>query len=234
VSLVAAFSGGKDSTAMVRRLAELGEVPLLLFTPTGNELPEVLDHVHATAAAIGSEVVIPKGPSLSELIDFYDALPNWRQRWCTRQIKIVPCIAWLKAHPGSTLAVGLRADEEEREGLYGSFAKYRYPLREWGWDIRRVRQFLKDAGITVPLRTDCALCYGQRIGEWYLLWRDHRHEYAKGEAYEERTGYTFRSPSRDTWPAPLKLLRLAFESGRRPRRSRATTVGEQACRVCSL
>ena len=40
MSLIIAFSGGKDSTAMVLRLSELGEDFKLLFTPTGDELPE--------------------------------------------------------------------------------------------------------------------------------------------------------------------------------------------------
>lgn len=38
---VVAFSGGKDSTALALRLHELGEAFSLLFTPTGNELPDV-------------------------------------------------------------------------------------------------------------------------------------------------------------------------------------------------
>lgn len=106
MSLVVAFSGGKDSTAMALRLAELGERFVCLFTATGNELPELRAHIESVAALCNAELVTPKGPTLDELIRFYEALPNWRQRWCTRQIKIVPCIAYLKANPGSTLAVG--------------------------------------------------------------------------------------------------------------------------------
>ena len=130
------FSGGKDSTACGEILASEGEPFELLFTPTGNELPEVAAHIQAMSERWGAPVIIPKGPQLIPLIRHFGALPNWRQRWCTRMIKIQPCIAYLVANPGATLCVGLRADEEDRQGLYGDFATYRYPLRERGLDLK--------------------------------------------------------------------------------------------------
>lgn len=159
------------------------------------------------------------------------ALPNWRQRWCTRMIKIAPCVAFLKAHPGSSLLVGLRADEEERVGLYGDYAHYRYPLREWGWKLADVHRYLDDRLVVVPRRTDCAWCYGQRLGEWYTLWRDHRAIFDQGAAWEAKTGHTFRSAGRDTWPAALSALAQEFQKGRIPRGVDDTST---ACRVCRL
>lgn len=165
---VAGFSGGKDSTAMVMRLAELGEDFACLFTPTGNELPALKAHMQRVMAEIAPrEMVLPPNRSLAEWIDFYGALPNWRQRWCTRQIKVAPCAAYLAQRPGSTLLVGLRADEPEREGLYGPYANYRYPLREWGWGLAEVWGYLESRGVDVPARTDCAVCPYQRLGEWF-------------------------------------------------------------------
>ncbi len=226
-----AFSGGKDSTAMVLRLAELGESFECLFTATGNELPDLTAHMERVLRLAGNPMLhTPKGPSLKQLIEGFDALPNWRQRWCTRMIKIEPCIAFLAAHPGSSLLVGLRADEEARVGIYGALATYRYPLREWGWKVSDVRGYCEARGVSIPPRTDCAVCYGQQIREWFILWRDWPEHYAEGEAWEARTGHTFRSPSRDTWPAALRDLRAEFEKGRLPR-----NLGrEQVCRVCTL
>lgn len=230
--LVVAFSGGKDSTALALRLHELGEPFKLLFTPTGNELPELKAHLDSVVTATGAELLLPSGPSLAKLIEEFDALPNWRQRWCTRLIKIVPCIAYLKANPGTVLAVGLRADEEERVGLYGDFASYRYPLREWGWKVGDVHRYCSVRGFTPPKRTDCAVCPYQRLGEWWQLWRDHPESYAQGETWEAKTGHTFRSPSRDTWPASLAELRAEFEKGRIPRG--VDRDEELSCRVCRL
>lgn len=228
-----AFSGGKDSTAMALRLAELGERFTMLFTPTGDELPDVRTHIETVQRMTGADLVEPPNQSLSFWMDHFKALPNWRQRWCTRLIKIVPCIAFLKAHPGSTLLVGLRADEELREGLYDDCVTTRFPMRDWGWGLSDVLAYIHQRGVTVPARTDCALCYGQRLGEWYALWRDFPERFAEGERREAETGHTFRSPKRDTWPAPLKDLRQRFESGETPRGLRVLN-NEKACRVCSM
>lgn len=235
---------GGDSTAMALRLHELGEEFSLLFTPTGNELPVVREHVSNIVRLTGAELIEPPGPSLAELITTLGGLPNFRMRWCTRMIKIVPCIAWLKSHPGCVLAVGLRADEPEREGMYGEWATYRYPLREWGWTKPDVVAYAKARGVAVPKRTDCAVCYHQRIEEWWSLWRDHLDAWMQGERWETETGHTFRSPGRDTWPVPLVALRAAFESGREPlsvvrARKRGLTMAEiddneeTRCRVCA-
>lgn len=234
---VVAFSGGSDSTALVHRLWELGEDFACLFTPTGNELPGVAESVRGTCAALGRELIEPPNRTLDFWIREFGALPNWRQRWCTRLIKVEPCVAWLRRNPGTVLCVGLRADEDTRVGLYGELATYRYPLKEWGWKRAEVRQYLASRGIrqSVSRRTDCAVCPYQRLGQWFLLWRDYPEEYALGEAYEAAVGYTFRSPGRDYWPAALKDLRAEFEKGRRPKGlASVERDGPSACRVCSL
>lgn len=236
-TLVAA-SGGEDSTAMALAMAEAGETFDIVFTATGDELPGVREHLDRVVAATGARLITPPAPSLLSLISEFDALPNWRQRWCTRMIKIVPCVAYLKAHPGTVLCVGLRADEPERTGLYGDFATYRYPLREYGWNRANVEAFNRARGFTAPKRTDCALCYGQQLGEWFALYNEHPEHYARGEALEARTGHTFRSPGRDTWPASLAGLRAEFERGRVPRapkrrKGALSVLGNEApCRVC--
>lgn len=231
---VLAFSGGKDSTACAIRLAELGEDFDLLFTPTGNELADLNAHIEWVAKKIDRRLVKPPNRSLAFWIEEFGALPNFRQRWCTRLIKIAPCIEYLKLHPGTTLMVGLRVDEPEREGLYGDYATYRYPLREWRWGITEVLAYLDQRGVVVPPRTDCAVCYGQRIGEWYNLWKDKPDEWAKGERWEKETGHTFRSAQRDTWPAAMKDMRQEFEAGRQPRGLRVLNNEQKACRVCSM
>jgi hypothetical protein len=221
---------------MALRLHELGEPFDLLFTPTGDELPELRAHIERIVARIGCRLIEPANRSLYDWIATYGALPNFRMRWCTRQIKIEPCIAYLLQHPGTTLVVGLRADEDSRVGLYGDYATYRYPLREWGWRLRDVRRYLSAQRITVPARTDCALCYGQRLGEWYQLWKQHPDRFAHGEVLETQTGHTFRSGQRDEWPTDLAGLRVAFEAGKRPRGigDEETLALPLRCRVCSL
>lgn len=229
---VAAFSGGKDSTAMVLKMHALGMKASLLFTPAHNEPADLFAHVDRIAALTGWPMVRLKAPTLMELIRQWNALPNHRQRWCTRAIKIQPAIEWLTQHPGCTLHIGLRADEEEREGMYGDQCEYRYPLRELGWSECDVLRYLARCSIEIPRRTNCKLCYGQRIGEWYDLWRTDPDGWAEGEACELETGRTFRSPKRDTWPAAMVDLKREFEGGRIPRGIQENEL--VACRVCTL
>ena len=209
----------------------------MLFTPTGDELPELFAHVERVEAMTHRQAIRPPNKPLSFWIEEFNALPNNRQRWCTRSIKIQPCINFLKANPDSTLMVGLRADEEERTGLYGDFATYRYPLREWGWGLDEVMDYLARRGVRVPKRTDCAVCYAQRIGEWWNLWREHPDRWARGEAWESKTGHTFRSAKRDSWPASMAGMRAEFEKGLVPRTVPLPQLFDQEeetqpCRVC--
>lgn len=241
--LIGAFSGGKDSTAMALRMAELGWEAELLFNVVGNEFPDLLAHVKRIAEMTGyklSPTLPPKG-GLHERILEKATIPNSRMRWCTRELKIGPTQDFLLAHPGSTLCVGLRADEETREGIYGDVADYRYPLREWGWGLKEVNGYLEERRICVPRRTNCPLCYGQRLSEWWILWKEHPEIFAEGEAIEAATGHTFRSPSRDTWPAPLIDLKSRFETGDTPRGivslplfGEYDSTGSGVCRVCEL
>jgi PP-loop superfamily ATP-utilizing enzyme len=241
VKSICAFSGGKDSTSLALRLADLGEDFELFFTPTSRELPECIEHIHRVRELTGKELVIRKAKlDLDELIADFEALPNQRMRWCTRMLKIEPAKAYLLEHPGSTLLVGLRADEEERAGLWGDYATYRYPLREWGWGIDQVYGYLDARGVTVPDRTDCDYCYEQRLSEWWKLWRNHPDRWAHAVSLEKLTGHTFRSAVRDTWPAALEDLGREFAAGKTPRGIIALPLFDdydepkRKCRVCSF
>lgn len=229
---------------MALRLAEIEPRDYVyVCTPTGNELPEMFAHWRNLGELLGKPIIPVMAASLDGLIKKQNALPNWRQRWCTRMLKIEPFAAWLmnKANEGYAVTsyVGLRADEEEREG--GDYTKVPnqttlFPMREWGWGLSDVVDYLARRGVTIPKRTDCAVCFYQQLNEWWDLWKDNPDAYAEGERYEEMTGFTFRSPGRDTWPAALKELRIAFEAGRIPRGTETNLdlFGAMKCRVCRI
>ncbi len=235
---IVGLSGGKDSTALALRLREVEPRDYTyLITPTGDELPEMLAHWERLEELLGKPLTRVTNGTLNELIHLQNALPNWRQRWCTRILKIEPTIEFIKEHAPALLYVGLRADEEEREGIYDERVTCRFPLREWGWGIQEVQAYLRERNISIPTRTDCARCFGQRLYEWRELWENYPQIYADAEAQERQFGHTFRSPKRDTWPASLKELREAFERGDRKLPSRKTEeffgCEKQApCRVC--
>jgi hypothetical protein len=240
---IVALSGGKDSTALALRLAEVEPRDYVyICTPTGDELPDMIAHWERLEEMLGQPIRRLTGDhDLHGLIEHFKALPTWRMRWCTRILKIQAAEAFYLRHPGSVAYVGLRADEPERDGgIYDeAVIKQRYPLREWGWTVADVWQYLDCRGVKMPRRTDCARCYDQRLSEWWELWKEHPEIYAHAEAQEAKFGHTFRSDRRDTWPAGLKELRERFESGDVPRGAeiQLSLFGverERACRVCSL
>lgn len=162
------------------------------------------------------------------------------------------------------LYVGLRADEEAREGaLYPSLpnVSQRFALRELGMGDPEVLAWLEQRNILWRMaeRTDCALCYHQQIGEWWRLWHDHPALFAEGIAFEAEMGGTFRTPkmkdgqpvtvtryghtymasSHDTWPCRLADLAIVFAAGhvptaRRDPRARDLFRSSGACRACTL
>lgn len=235
---VVALSGGKDSTAMALRLAEIEPRNYVyVCTPTGDEPPEMFAHWRKISGLLGKPLTPVIGGTLNGLIEKQKALPNWRQRWCTRILKIEPYAAWLMKQPKPCVSyVGLRADEPEREG--GDYldipgVEMDFPMRRWGWGLSDVLRYLKDRGVAIPKRTDCRLCFFQRLIEWFELWRDHPEAWADGERLEALTSHTFRSPGRDTWPASMVGLRARFEAGDVPRDTRDPVAGMK-CRVCTL
>jgi len=247
VTLIA-FSGGKDSTAMILRLHEVEpetvKAARVISSPTGDELPGVVEHLQRVAAMVDKPIEPCGEHTLDELIEAQRAIPNTRFRWCTKMLKVQPVLRLLRSLDDPEMLVGLRFDEPERRGIYSDDVRMRFPLREWGWTVDDVWGYLRAAGISVPPRTDCARCPFQRLHEWRQLWRDHPAIYAAAEAQEIAYGHTFRSDSRDTWPADLAALRLEFEKGRPmvgdSKRLQLSLFDEdeddapRACRVCSL
>lgn len=255
------LSGGKDSTVLAFLLKE--REPELdmqyICTPTGNELPEMVEHWLNLGEKLGKPLIriTNQERTLYDIIDLNGMIPNFRARFCTRQLKIEPTIAWCVRHAPVTLHVGLRADEETREGIYGDLVKSRFYFREIGWGLKQVLGYAvmlrEKFGIVIPERTDCGDCYHQRIREWWNYWRKYPDRFWHAAAKETAMGHTFRSPGRDTWPVSLADLGAEFqrlwdlgchdfkacqdrrdiERGRKPRKEREERQGE-LCRVCSL
>lgn len=244
---IVALSGGKDSTAMALALAEREPREYkYVCTPTGNELPELEAHWDNLENILGKPIERLTGLGLMGLIAQQKMIPNHAARWCTRIIKLERYYKWLADQGPAISYVGLRADEDARAGMVfrdqGSVIMD-FPMQRWGWGLSDVVSFLDARGISVPERTDCALCFWQKIGEWYLLWRDHREIYQQGiEAEKFISGLrgkpcTFRSSQRDSWPAGLADLAKRFEAGDIPTKSlnmmdKRRAAG--ACRACTL
>lgn len=222
---IVAISGGKYSTAMALRLAEVEPRDYeFVITPTGRELPDMVAHWKRLECLLGKSLTVAPGPTLVEQIVKYKTLPNWRIRFCTREVKIEPFMLFVSERSPAVAYVGIRADEVGgeggREGTNWSGVDgvtQDFPLVRWGWGINRVKEYLSDRGVEIPERTDCDLCFFQRLAEWWRLWKLHPQRYQEAEALEDFTGHTLRSEQRDSWPASLKTLRERFELGYTPK-----------------
>lgn len=211
-------------------------------TPTGDELPDMVAHMQRLEALLGQPIVRLTNGTLATQIEANRMLPNVFARWCTRLLKLRPFGEFVAAHAPCVAYVGLRDDEDEREGTrpggdsaaVGTEVVQDFPFQRWGWGIEQVRSYLARRGIVVPNRTDCARCPYQRLGEWWNLWNDHPEVFASAEADELRWGHTYRTATRDSWPASLRELRLLFESGKRPERSLKMMERAGMCRACTL
>ena len=92
---------------------------------------------------------------LAGLIKQWNALPNWRQRWCTRVLKIEPFAAYLMRHSPARFYVGLRADEEARavqQVLLSNKVNY--------WTGTECREFEKEFAAWCDTRHAIALANG--------------------------------------------------------------------------
>lgn len=261
IAHVIAFSGGKDSTAMTLRLHELHpEIDFeVIATPVGNEPDEVFDHIERIGEMIGKPIrqirLFPDGDGLPQLIIDQGMIPNFRARFCTRMLKIEPMQEYLKSIVPCVHYVGLRADEvadpgekPKRIGMYDDIEgiEHRHPMKEWGWNLPEVQEYLASRGVTVPRRTDCEWCFYQKLSEWKRLWRKNPESFERAAEIEREMGHTFRSPGRDTWPASLDELAQAFATGRKVQghsyhrqellfpAEYSNCDQDEACRVCSM
>jgi len=234
VEHIVALSGGKDSTALALRLAEVEPRDYTyVITPTGDELPEMYAHWRRLETLLDMKLTVLGGRSLKGEIQRKGALPNWRMRFCTSSLKLEPFNKYLlKAWP-CTVYVGIRADETQRKGnrVHGGIEQ-RYPLVEWGWGVVDVLDYLDSRGVVIPERTDCARCFYQTLSEWHSLYVNYPTIYADAVGDEERVGHTFRSAQRDKHPASLKELALEFDAGFTPVKRNMNNRAAM-CSVCA-
>lgn len=151
---IVSFSGGKDSTAMLLRLLELGEqVDEVIFCDTYKEFPAMYRHVAKVRA-----VVEAAGIQFTELksekdFDYYmfEHKPKRRNpekygdvsgyswagaqsRWCSQLLKLSIIDKYIKSLGDVVQYVGIAADETKRlERKITECGRRKYPLVEWGW-----------------------------------------------------------------------------------------------------
>lgn len=155
---VVSFSGGKNSTAMLLKMAE-ENIPIdcILFCDTGLEFPQMYEHIDKVERETGLAITRVKSPDTFEYLMFdkpvdrredssaavkYGAgrtglgWPGPKMRWCTSRLKDRPrerFIKGTKRHYEIKYYVGIAADEEYRlERKNNQNPNHVHPLMDWG------------------------------------------------------------------------------------------------------
>lgn len=134
LAVVASVSGGKDSTALMLALRE-ADVPFrAVFADTGWEAPETYAYIAALREKIGQIDVVRPVRDMAASIRHRAGFPARMQRWCTRELKLVPLRAYHDALGVETVnAMGVRAQESESRAKMPAWADD----DEWGGYVWR-------------------------------------------------------------------------------------------------
>lgn len=113
---VAAFSGGKDSTALLCWLKEQGIEHETIFADTGWESPLTYAYVEEiNQKLLGGRLIRVKSEKYSGFADMViqrRRIPGARSRFCTDELKVFPMHAWIEQQDDDvTIYQGVRADE---------------------------------------------------------------------------------------------------------------------------
>lgn len=153
--IVVSFSGGKDSTAMLLRMIELGEhIDEVVCCDTYKEFPAMYRHIEKIRWLVedtGIKFTMLKSEKSFDYLMFDHKIKvrkgnpgrvgySWsssRNRWCTQLLKIAVTNRYfknLKKQHHVIQCVGIAADEEYRlERKNNQDENHRHPLVEWGW-----------------------------------------------------------------------------------------------------
>ena len=225
---VVSFSGGKDSTAMLIHMLELGmPVDEILFCDTGAEFPAMYEHIRKVEQYIGQKVTILRADYDFEYF-LFEYKPKYHRskqenlhenglswpsshiRWCTRRLKadiIDKHLKELSKRYELVQYVGIAADEQHRvKALH-------YPLIEWGWTEKDCLEYCKDKGFDwgglydVFDRVSCWCCPLAKL-EYFRKLRKHFPDlWDKLLTWQEKTWRDFKPNT----PVGKLEIRFAYE-----------------------
>ena len=196
-----AFSGGKDSTAMLLRMMELEEdIEKIVFCDTLFEFPEMYEYIRKIQQHINREITILHPPEGEWERWFYGEITRGEGEgnvrgaplqfypcYWSRESKVKPLVNLQKE--GNVTCVGIAFDEQERIGAYEGV---RFPLIEWRWTEAKCAEYLNEKGLFNPLyvnfnRTGCYLCPKQGETALWVLWKLYPELWKRAKFWDEES-----------------------------------------------
>jgi 3'-phosphoadenosine 5'-phosphosulfate sulfotransferase (PAPS reductase)/FAD synthetase len=229
---IVAFSGGKDSSAMMLRMIEIGmPIDQILFCDTGKEFPQLYKYVKRmneyTTKKIGVPVTTLVPPTTWD--DWFfgkisrganeGKLRGWPLMafhcWWSREAKFKMMDPICKGH---YRYIGFAADEKKRVEAGSANEGYRFPLADWGWTEKRALEYLKDKGWAEQFhldfnRTGCYFCPKQKEDSLRILCRRYPEQWDQLMYYAEKanSGENFASHTFTPSMTYEKLKRIEAE-----------------------
>jgi hypothetical protein len=172
------YGGGVNSTALAILLVH-GKVPgveawEVVFADTGDERPKTYCYLHTFRVWLrncGKDLAIVRGKET--------VLERWQRlqvtgsriiRSCTDEAKVQPIRRHLMEYEAVGQLIGIAADEAHRaRPAEPNQIPKRYPLVEQDIDREGCAQIIRDAGLSVPVKSGCWHCPFLRVGEILTL-----------------------------------------------------------------
>ena len=215
---IVSFSGGKDSTALLCKMLEKGmKVDKIIFCDTGVEFPQMYDHIKKVENYIGREITIVKSEKSFEyyMCDHIKTRGknkgkkgygwmDFRNRWCTSQLKIQPYNRYLKQYKKQGYEIieyhGIAVDEKERTEKNKSKDRIiKYPLVDWEMTEKDCLEYCYSLGFDWGglykkfNRVSCYLCPLSRLGEIEIVYKYFPELWNKMKELDKRSFRQFRS-----------------------------------------
>lgn len=212
--VVVSLSGGKDSTAMLLRMMEIGEhIDEVVNVDTGMEFPAMYEHLdtirrQVEAAGIkytrlanekGFEYIMLRQPIESKKFGTHYGYgwPTPVIRWCTRHMKLDLLerhAKEIREHYNLIQCVGIACDEYKRlERPQNNKPGIRHPLVEWEWSEADCLEYClererADSGwaelYRLFNRVSCWCCPLAPISELRKLWKHYPDLWARLQEWE--------------------------------------------------
>lgn len=191
-------SGGVDSSVLAILLHAL--YPhinfRLVFTDTKAEDEQAYESLTRLEQFLGKKIErISAEKGLWELIEHYNGfLPSGQQRYCTRELKLVPFKAWMRQFENQhkIMLVGIRADESDRVAFTIDDCDTEMPFVDLNMRRNEVFQIMAET-IGIPrfyqhrTRSGCTVCMFQRRSELVGLYQYQKIEFYRGMQVEHVT-----------------------------------------------
>ena len=195
---IVAFSGGKDSAAMLLRMIELNmPIDQILFCDTTKEFPQLLEYVKRmsdyTLKTIGVPVTWLKSTRTWDDW-FYGGITRGDRKGQIRGWPLMAFHCWWSRESkfklmdplsiGHERYLGFGANEVKRVKAGRKKEGYNFPLYDWNWTEAMALEYLEEKGWAEQChrdfnRTGCYLCPKQGLPALKTLCKKYPNEWAE-------------------------------------------------------